>query len=145
MAENGKTPWHLWVVGGLSLLWNAFGATDFTMTQLQGDAWLRSMKMTEPAIAYFNAMPVWMHVVWGVGVLGALLGSVLLLLRRRLAAPVFVISFVGFLVSLVYTYVLSDGASVMPENTWIMQVVIGAACVVFILYARHMSNKGVLR
>jgi hypothetical protein len=34
-AAPTKTPWHLWVVGILSLLWNAFGGYDYTMTQLR--------------------------------------------------------------------------------------------------------------
>ena len=25
-----KTPWHLWVVGVLALLWNGFGAYDLS-------------------------------------------------------------------------------------------------------------------
>src|SRR3546814_7159427 len=34
MNTTVKTPWHLWVVGVLSLLWNAVGAFDYTMTKL---------------------------------------------------------------------------------------------------------------
>jgi len=32
--RTGKpaTPWHLWLVGGLLALWNAFGSFDFTAT-----------------------------------------------------------------------------------------------------------------
>jgi len=27
------TPWHVWVVGIVALLWNAMGALDYTMTE----------------------------------------------------------------------------------------------------------------
>jgi hypothetical protein len=140
-----RTPWRLWVVGVVSLLWNAFGCLDYTMTQLQGETWLRSMKMTDAQIAYFNAMPAWTHATWAIGVWGGLIGAILLLLRIRWALHAFVLSFAGFLGGLVYSYGLTDSAAVMGENSWIMQVVIGAGCVFFIWYAWTMGKRGVLR
>ena len=140
-----KTPWHLWVVGVVGALWNAFGCWDYTMTQLKGEEHLRAFGMTDAQIAAFETMPSWSHAVWAIGVWGGLLGAVLILLRRKLALPVFVLSFLGFIAGLVYQYVLSDTASLMPEGSWMMSAVIGAACVFFIWYAWMMSNKGVLR
>lgn len=139
-----RTPWHLWVVGVVAALWNGYGCVDYTMTQTQGDVWLTSMGMTEPAIAYFHAMPAWTHAVWAIGVWGGLLGAILLLLRRKWATPVFVVSFLGWAAGAIYTFVLSDGMAVMGDM-WPMQVVIGAACVFFIWYAWTMGKKGVLR
>lgn len=126
-------------------LWNAFGCWDYTMTQLKGEEHLRAFGMTEAQIAAFEAMPAWSHAVWAIGVWGGLLGAVLILLRRKLALPVFVLSFVGFLAGLVYQYILSDTASQLPEGSWMMNVVIGAACLFFIWYAWMMGKKGVLR
>ena len=74
-SSGARTPWHLWVVGVVGVLWNAFGCIDYTMTNIQGDVWLRSMGMTAEQIASFNAMPAWMTAVWAVGVWGAMLGT----------------------------------------------------------------------
>lgn len=139
-----KTPWHLWVVGLLGIPWNGFGCVDYTMTQLQGDAWLKSMNMTEAQMAYFHAMPAWTHAAWAIGVWGGLLGAILLLLRRKWALPVFILSFLGWAAGAIYAFVLSDGLEAMG-SMWPMQVVIGAACLFFIWYAWTMSKRGVLR
>lgn len=139
-----RTPWHLWVVGVGAALWNAMGCADYTMTQVQGDAWLTSMKMTPAQIEYFHAMPAWTHAAWAIGVWGGLLGAILLLLRKKLALPVFVVSFLGWLAGAVYAFGMSDGMEMMGDK-WPMQVVIGAACVFFIWYAWTMSKRGVLR
>jgi len=139
-----KTPWHLWVVGVVAVLWNGFGCFDYTMTQTQGDAWLHSMKMTEAQIAYFHAMPAWTHAAWAIGVWGGALGGLLLLLRRKWATPVFVLSFLGWLAGAIYAFGLSDGLQAMG-TMWPMQIVIGAACLFFIGYAHAMGRKGVLR
>lgn len=144
MGQTIRTPWHLWVVGVVALLWNGYGCVDYTMTQMQGEAWLTSMGMTAAQVAYFDAMPAWTHAVWAIGVWGGLLGALLLLLRRKWALPVFVASFLGWLAGAIYSFALSDGMEVMG-NMWPMQIVIGAACVFFIWYAWMLARKGVLR
>ena len=143
-SSGARTPWHLWVVGVVGVLWNAFGCIDYTMTNIQGDVWLRSMGMTAEQIASFNAMPAWMTAVWAVGVWGAMLGTVLLLLKNKLAFPVFVVSLIAYVLSLVYTYALSDTAATL-EGTWIMQAVIFVGCVFFVWYSRMMAKRGLLR
>lgn len=140
-----RTPWHLWVVGGLSLAWNAYGAYDYVMSHTDREAYFRSMGMTDPQIAHYLAMPAWTHAAWAIGVWGAILGSGLLLLRRKWALHAFAASLAGLLASLVYAYGLSDGAALMGTQGMVMNVVIAAACLFFIWYARAAMRKGVLR
>jgi hypothetical protein len=144
MGERLGTPWHLWVVGIVAALWNGFGCFDYLMTQTRRDEWFAQMGMTEAQLAYFNAMPAWTHAAWAIGVWGGLLGALLLLLRRKWATPVFVVSFLGWLAGAVYAFALSDGIEAMGPM-WPMQIVIGAACGFFIWYAWTMQKKGVLR
>ena len=145
MIDRVKTPWHVWVVGVLAVAWNAFGCWDYTMTHLRGEAHLRDFGMTDAQIAYFDAMPAWTHATWAIGVWGGMLGALLLLLRRRWALHAFVLSFLGFVGGLIYSYGLSDASAVMGPNAWMMNALIGGACVLFIWYAWTMAKKGVLR
>jgi hypothetical protein len=140
-----KATWHLWLIGVLGLLWNGFGVYDYLMTVTQGEAYLRGMGMTDPQIAYFNAMPSWMTGVWAVGVWGALLGTVLLLLRSRWAVPAFRASIAALIISLLYTYVLSDGARVMGSQVVVMNAVVTTAAALFLWYASVMRRRGLLR
>ena len=142
--RGARTPWHLWVVGVLAAMWNGFGCFDYVMTQTRRDEWFVQMGMTEAQLTYFNAMPAWTHAAWAIGVWGGLLGALLLLLRRKWATPVFVVSFLGWLAGAVYAFALSDGIEAMGPM-WPMQIVIGAACIFFIWYAWTMGKKGVLR
>ena len=139
-----RTPWYLWVVGIVAALWNGFGCYDYVMTQTNRDQWFEQMGMTPDQLAYFNAMPSWTHAAWAIGVWGGLLGAILLLLRRKVAVPVFVLSFLGWLAGAVYAFGMSNGMEVMGDMWW-MQLIIGAACVFFVWYAWTMSKKGVLR
>jgi hypothetical protein len=141
-----RTPWHLWVVGIVSLLWNGFGAFDFVNTTTRGEAYMREMKFDQAMIDYFIAMPNWMYVPWILGVWGALLGSILLLLRNRLAVPVFALSLLGAVVSLVYGQFINPPplSPEMAAMKW-MPYVITAIALFLLWYAWAMRKKGVLR
>ena len=140
-----KTPWHIWLIGVIAVLFNSIGVFDFVMSMAQGAEYQASAGMTPDQIAHYQGMPSWMTVVWAVGVFGAFLASILLLLRRRLALPVFILSLAAFLVSLLYTYVLTDGGAVMGPQMAIASAVIAALLVFFIGYSRFMAVAGVLR
>ncbi len=144
-SAGSATPWHLWVVGLIAVLWNGFAGYDYIMTNTEGDAYLRRMGMTEAQIAYMDQYPAWMTAVWAVGVWGAVLGAVLLLVRSRWAFPSFAASLIAFVISLVYAYGMSNGAEVMGRQMMIMNVVILAGCLFFAWYSRLMTKRGVLR
>jgi hypothetical protein len=140
-----KTPWHLWLIGVIAVLFNFIGVFDFVMSMAQGAEYQASAGMTPNQIAHYQAMPSWMIVVWAVGVFGAFLASILLLLRRKLAFPIFIISLVAFLNSVLYNYVLTDGSAVLGQDMMIASAVIAALLVFFIGYASLMKKRGVLR
>jgi hypothetical protein len=98
-AVAARAPAHLWIVGILSLLWNCFGAYDYTMSRLRNMEYLGKMGDANAMLAYMDSMPMYAKIGWGLGVWGALLGSVLLLMRSRYAVHAFVLSLVGMALS----------------------------------------------
>jgi hypothetical protein len=142
---TSRTPWHLWLVGTIAVLFNAIGVYDYVMTMTQGSAYLAGAGMTADQIAHYMDMPLWMRVAWTVGVWGAFLASVLLLLRNRLTPMVFAISLAAFLVSLVYTYVLTNGGEILGARMAITSAVITALLLFFLWYSWTMKKRGVLR
>ena len=111
---NTKVPRHLWIVGVLSLLWNAMGAFDYTATQLRLDFYMSQVPPDQ--LAYINSFPSWAIAVWAIAVWGALLGSVGLLLRKSWAVWMFGASIVGMVLTGLYSYVLTDGLKVMGSG-----------------------------
>lgn len=135
------TPWHFWAVAVVSLLWNGFGAYDYTMSHLQGETYYRQMGMTDAVIAAMNAYPTWMHAVWALGVWGSVVGSILLLLRSRWAFHAFSLSTVGAAGALIYTAV----TPAMQSMGLIMPAIIVAVVLFLVWYSRLMTAKGILR
>ena len=143
--ETIKTPWHLWLVGVVAVLFNAIGVFDFVMSMAQGPRYMASAGMTPAQIAHYQDMPIWMTADWAIGVFGALIGSVLILLRNKLAWPVLAVSLAAFLLSLLYTYMLTDGGKIMGPQMAITSAVIAGLLAFFIWYAWWMTRRGVLR
>jgi hypothetical protein len=140
------TPKHLWVVGILSLLWNAFGAADYTMTETGSLAWFEMMGLGAEELAWAQSFPGWAVAAWAIGVWGSLVGSILLLLRSRHAATAFLLSLLGSAVSFVYQFT-ADGkpASMEGGAAAFMPVVIMILILAQWYYARRQAAAGVLR
>ena len=143
-----RAPVHLWIVGGLATAWNAFGAYDYFMTRTKGAAYVESMMPGidgDAIMAYINAFPIWASIGWGLGVWCGLAGSIMLLLRHRLAVATLGVSLVGAVLGLGYQ-MLNKGPAEMHSgaNGLMPWVIIGIALLLFV-YARSMRAKGVLR
>jgi hypothetical protein len=140
-----KTPWHLWVIGVVSLLWNAMGAMDFTLTETRSEAWLKAI--TPEQLAYFASFPLWVVFAWGIATWGSVVGSVLLLLRRKLAVQINLAVIIGMAFTFVYNYILTDGLKVMGGGvgSLVFTAVIVLIGVLLLAYAKAMRKRGVLR
>jgi hypothetical protein len=148
-AVSARTPAHLWIVGALATLWNAFGSYDYLMTRMRDTEYLAGMMPgTDPneVLAYIDTFPVWAQAGWALGVWGGLLGGVLLLLRSRWATVAFGVSLLGALLGLGHQIANPGGPAAMHEGVGgIIPYVIIAVCVALFVYARAMQKKRVLR
>ena len=144
-TQSTKTPWHLWVVAIVAVLWNAMGALDFTMARTHNEAYLKALSPEQ--LAYMDGFPLWSVLAWGLGTWGGFLGSLLLLFRRGFAVNLFAVSLVGVVLTNVYSYGLSDYLKVMHGGAGavIFSAVIFGIAVLLFIYARNMRRRGVLR
>jgi uncharacterized membrane protein len=138
-----KTPWHLWVVGIVSLLWNIMGGLDYTMTHLHNAKWLA--QMTPEQIAWVNHFPIWATSCWAFGVWGAIAGSLLLLLRSRWAVPAFGVSLLGLIGSHIYQYTSSAPAGLNTGSGTIFAAALALVAAALLWYAMRARTSGVLR
>ena len=140
MEQAIKTPWHLWVVGIATLLFNAIGCYSYTITQTGS---LADLGMTSDQIAYFDGFPAWADAAWALGVWGAFSGSVLLLLRRKWAVAAFVVATIGLIATTYFELVVSQ----IPDSLQnpVLMAAIWISTLFSLWYSRRMSAAGVLR
>ena len=144
MSESSaKTPWHLWVVGIVAFLWNSIGALDYTATQLRVEAYMSQFSPEQ--LEYFYGFPSWAVACWAIAVWGSLLGSILLLMRQRLAVAVFGVAIVAMALTTVQNYLLSEGLRIMGSGAAVFSAVIWFIALFLFFYSRAMAARGVLR
>lgn len=143
-SEAGATPRHLWVIGIVSLLWNAMGAMDYVMTQIRNESYMSAF--TPEQLSFFYGFPTWVVATWAIAVWGGVVGSILLLARKAVAVWVFLASLTAMVITTIQNYVLSDGMKVIGDTfTLIFTAVIFATALGLYLYARTMQQRGVLK
>jgi hypothetical protein len=140
---KAKTPWHLWLVGTLSLLWNAVGAMDYVMTMTKNEEYMSAF--SEEQLEYFYSFPSWVVSCWAIAVWGAVLGSLLLLLRKKLALPVFAVSLAGMVATTIYNFLMTNGLEIMGTGGAIFSAVIFAIAALLVIYSQRMAKRGALK
>jgi len=141
-----KTPIHLWIVGIVSLFWNAGGAFDYVMTRTNAAEYLAAQP--DARLMMLDQAPLWFGFTWALGVWFSVIGSLLLLMRSRFAGATFALSLIGLLGSAVYTYGIADGGSMVAAAgtaAIVFTIAIPVLLVLQWLYARAMTRRGVLR
>jgi len=141
-----KAPWHLWLVGGIALLFNIVGAYDYVMTWRLDAAYFELLGYDAAQITYFEHYPFLPAVFWTIGVFGAVAASLLLLLRSRYTVPVALVALCAQAGLDIISFVFMDRLSVrgMSQSLFDILVPLGLAAVLY-WYAVVMYRRGVLR
>jgi len=138
-----KTPWHLWTVGIIGLLWNAMGALDFVMTQTKNEEYMSAF--TPEQLTFFYGIPMWAVITWAIAVWGGVFGSIFLLLRKSIAVWIFLASFIGMTITSIQNYVLSNGLEVIGDTfSLVFTAVIFIVAIALYFYARAMQQRNIL-
>lgn len=140
-APSGA-PWHLWLVGVLGLLWNSVGAFDYLMTQAKSEPYMD--RLTPQQLEVFNHFPLWLVAFWGCAVLGGVLGSLLLLLRKRLAMPVLLVSFLAMTATAFHNAFFANGLYATGGTGPAFVLLIFAIALGLWFYTHVMGKQGVL-
>lgn len=139
-APASRTPWHLWLVGILSLLWNASGAYTIISAQ-QG----MLVGVSEDEAAYYAAQAPWFVAVTDIALLTGIVGALALLFRSRFAVPLFALSLIAIVVTNGYDLMMGTSRMFTNTTTIFVTCLIWALAALQLWYAAAMRRRGVLR
>ena len=136
---NGGPSTNFWIIGGAALVWNLIGVVFYYLEVTTTPEGLASL--TEAQQAFMTSKPAWATSAFAVAVTTGVLGSLLLLLRKALAVPMFLISLVAVLVQNAHAFLLANGLEVWGAGGLVLPAVIIAITVALLLYARSAKAK----
>ncbi|HQV72809.1 MAG: hypothetical protein WAR01_01470 [Dokdonella sp.] len=138
-----KTPAWFKVVAVVALLWNLLGCIAFFFDLRLSPEDLA--KLPEAQQALYAARPGWAVAATAIAVFGGVLGSIGMILGKRWALPVLVLSLLGILVQDFGLFVLADGASLAGPVAVVMQGIVLVVGVGLVLLSRKGIARGWLR
>jgi hypothetical protein len=123
VSQAGKPPIWFWIVSALALIWNAMGVNAYLQQAYNTEG--HQAQYTTEQLDMISNQPSWFTAAFALAVFGGAIGCLLLLLRKRLASTVLLISFVAIIIQMSYiTFSLKMADMMTP-----MIVVVGALLV----------------
>ncbi len=142
-ASTMPLPKWFWICAGLGLAWNIFGVVQFLGTALASQESLMMGGMTEAQAKLYFGLPIWMNIAFAIGVFGGLLGSAMLLLRRKLAVLVLAASLAAYIV--LYIGDITEGVfAIMGSEQVIILTSVVLIAVGLLWLARRFERQSAL-
>ena len=138
---NGKPPTLFWVIAVILLLWN-FTGLMFYYGQVTMTPEMLAENFSAAERAFMEQTPVWATAAYATAVTAGVLGALLMLLRKALALPLFIVSLVSVLIQDFDAFILSDAIGVWGTGALRLPAVVIVICVFEIWYTRTARAKG---
>jgi hypothetical protein len=134
-----RTPWHLWVVGALALLWNGSGAYTIMMAQAG-----KLADVSAEEAAYYAAQEPWLVIAADLALVAAIAAAVALLLRSRAATWLFAISLAAIVFTNVYDLAAGTSRALVDRGWFVLTGLIVALAALQLAYAFAMKRRAIL-
>lgn len=131
-----------WVLGIVFLVWNIFGCAMYLVDRLVSEDTWRTMENGELMIAAKAAYPIWASAAYALAVWGGLLAAIMLLLRKKLAVPLFVVSLVTAIICFIPNFTITDVKAAGGSTYWLMPLIVVGIGLFEIYWSRKRVADG---
>ena len=132
-SSTHKPPVWFWIVSVLALLWNGVGVNAYLQQAYDTEGYREAYTAEQLEIA--ASAPAWITAVFAIAVFSAFIACILLLVRKKFATLLFIISLIAVVVQMGYGFatgsVISIGISV---STVIVALIL-------VWFSRHATQK----
>lgn len=141
MTTTNKPTTAFWIISIIALIWNIMGVGAF----------IGQSFVTEEAIALLppdqaellNNIPSWVVIVFAIAVFTGLLGCILLLMKKKLAISVFMISLLAVIIHQGHFFLTVDSIGIYGwVQGMIMPVIVILIAMFLYMYSKTAAAKG---
>ncbi|WP_127138525.1 hypothetical protein [Flagellimonas oceanensis] len=143
MTTSVKPPTWFWVVSVIALLWNLIGVMNYLNQAFNQVALLESMDQAQREA--FEGIPAWATAAFAIAVFSGTLASIGLLVRKKWARPLFIISLIAALAQFIHWLFISNAVEAFGPSSYAMPVVIIIIGIYLIFFSKKGIEKGWLK
>lgn len=133
-----KPPVWFWIVSVLALIWNGMGVMAYLVRAFMTDEVIAALPEEQQA-EFLIEYPTWYTAAFALAVFSGALGCLSLLIRKKWAYFLFIISTLGAIAQ--HTYIFMN----IEEVSLIMPIMIIVVCILLILFSKTSIAKGWLK
>ena len=130
-----KPPIWFWIVSVVALVWNGLGVMAYLARAFATYEMIAALPAEQQA-EFLTEYPAWDTAAFAIAVFAGTLGCLALLLRKKWAYGLFVLSAIGAIIQHVYLFMNVD----MPSL--VMPVMIVVVCLFLIWFSKNSTAKG---
>lgn len=120
-----------------------YGSNQYLQQAYNTDAF-KAMYPDEKVMEMVQNTPSWAMAAFALAVFGGFIGSIFLLLRRKLAKPMFLISLVAIVIQMFYNLFMSGAMEVYGPGAVIMPIMVIGFALFILWYTKRSEAKGIL-
>ncbi|MEZ6135084.1 MAG: hypothetical protein R3C53_09265 [Pirellulaceae bacterium] len=142
--ERSPVPKWFWILGIIAVLWNLMGLLAYVaqMMMVNSDEMLAALPVEQQGI--YKSMPTWVTICFTIAVVFGVVGSVLLLMRNKLAVPVLIFSLISVLGQYGYMFFMSNTPAVMGAGAMVLPGIVVFISIALVPYAFFCKQRGLL-
>ncbi len=139
MTSTNKPTVSYWIIAVIALIWYIMGVMSYLRQVYMTDDMMASMTPEQQEL--LANTPAWSTGLFAVAVFAGLLGSFLLLMRKKLATPVFLISLIAVLINMGYSFFATNQSEVFGKMHGIVMPIIIIIIAVFLYMYSKKSGE----
>ncbi len=129
-----KPPMWFWIVSVLALLWNAMGVMAYLVKAFTTDEMIAALE-PELQAEFLVEYPAWVTAAFALAVFSGFLACVALLIRKKWAYGLFIISAIAAIAQHIYIFMNVEVSS------YVMPVLVAIVCVLLIWFSKYSISK----
>ena len=143
MSGTNKPGIAFWIIGVIALLWNGMGVNAYLQSAFKTEAATAELNVDQ--IALVDSLPAWMTALFAIAVFSGILGSIALLMQKKIASTLFLVSFLTATVQQLYWLFGTDAVETFSEKQpYLMPILIIVFAAFLMWYSKDQKGKGII-
>lgn len=134
--STNKPPIWFWIVSVIALIWNGLGVMAYLTRAFMTDEMIAELP-AEAQAEFLVEYPAWYTAAFALAVFCGALGCLALIIKKKWAYPLLVISALGAIVQHLYLFMNVD----MDGAAMVMPILVIGVCIFLIWFAKNAISK----
>jgi hypothetical protein len=136
MTDSTNKPSALfWVIAIIALIWNGLGVMAYLTRAFITEEMIATLPKEQQA-EFLVENPAWVTAAFALAVFGGVLGAIFLLLKKKAATTLFIISAISAIVQHIYIFMNVEVSS------YVMPIMVIVVCIFLVMYSKKSTEKG---